>query len=77
MCSSKLPGDKPSVKGQFEDMQSLSEISTKGKGPAISYLERWEKDAVIQLNPTGSRREFRGVWELEKEIEAFHTATFQ
>ncbi|EEH33975.2 hypothetical protein PAAG_05024 [Paracoccidioides lutzii Pb01] len=73
----ELPEDKSSAKGQFENIQSLSEISTKGKGPTISYLECWEEFAVIQLNPNGLRREFRSVWELEKEIEAFHIATFQ
>ncbi|PGG98055.1 hypothetical protein GX51_07029 [Blastomyces parvus] len=72
----ELPEKVSSVKGQFDGVQSLSEISTKGKEPAFQYPECWEKYAVVQLNPNGTRMRFRTVSELEKEIRESSAATF-
>ncbi|OJD15822.1 hypothetical protein AJ78_03965 [Emergomyces pasteurianus Ep9510] len=70
----ELPEHKSPVQGEFQGVQSLSEISTKGKEPAFQYPECWEEHAVVQLNPDGSRMQFRTVSELEQEIRASNAA---
>ncbi|KLJ13266.1 hypothetical protein EMPG_11788 [Blastomyces silverae] len=69
----KLSEHVSSVKGQFEGVQSLSEISTKGKEPVFRY---WAEYVVVQLNPNGSRMGFRTVSELEREIRDSNAAPF-
>ncbi|PGH32696.1 hypothetical protein GX50_04476 [[Emmonsia] crescens] len=72
----ELPEHKSPVKGQIEGVQSLSEISTKGKEPMFKYPDCWEEYAVVQLNPNGSRRLFRTVSELKSEIRASNAVSF-
>ncbi|OAX84352.1 hypothetical protein ACJ72_01268 [Emergomyces africanus] len=72
----KLPEDESPVKGQFQDVQSLVEISTKGKELAVQNPECWEEYAIVQLNPNGSRMQFRTVSELEREVRGNNAAQF-
>jgi hypothetical protein len=61
-----LPEERSSIKGNFDDVKPLSEIS--GSVEPFVDAHSWKDYTVIGLNPDGTRQRFRTVSELEGEI---------
>ncbi|PGH00853.1 hypothetical protein AJ80_09105 [Polytolypa hystricis UAMH7299] len=81
---------KSDVKGNFDSVKSLSEISgakkeTEEKNPPslllsdpplYKYPSNWQEYTVLGHGPSGRTYAFRSVWELEEELSQSHAATF-
>src|SRR5947207_14910526 len=69
-----LSEKKSSIKGNFDCVKPLSEIS--GSGEPFGDAYSWKNYTVIGLNPDGTRRPFRTVTELEDEVSNYDATSF-
>jgi hypothetical protein len=69
-----LHEEKSPIKGNFDDVKPISEISASGE--PFRDAHSWKSYTVIGLNPDGTRRVFRTVSGLEEEVSKYNAASF-